>query len=539
MIPRTLTRSRRGPRALITATALLAVGALTACSAGGPGGEAEEVTDSGKALEQVTVALPGSLANLYVGQESGVLNYYLASTVQEGLVGLDADGTLVPALAETWDTPDANTYVFTLRSDAVFHNGDPVTPEDVVFSLLQAKDATASPGLTWYLSNMKSVEKTGEQQVTVVTAEPDPAFIKNMTTAGATFVTQEKHWQEVDGAVGTADSLLLGSGPYAVTDFTPGESVTLERSDDWWGTPGKAESIRVEFIPDENTRLLAAQSGDIDIAFNVPLKQAQQWQESAGLRVDSVNDLSYVGLLFDQNVAPFDDLKVREAIAHSVDREAIVEKLLRGYGEAASTIMTPESITDQLDAEAARKLLASVPQLDFDLDAAKQALSESSVPEGFTAELAYPNTGPHLGTAAQSLAENLKQVGITLSVKEQPIETWLAGIGTGENGLGLMWYFSTTGDPAEVSSYLLAADNVNHVESEEMLGFFREANTAQTPEERLDLLMQAETLNAEQVINAPLWWGQSLTAFSDRVGIAEFSPYTFLGPWGAELFAAE
>lgn len=539
MIPRTPFRPTRARRTFAALGTLALAGTLIACSSSQPGTAPAEVTDSGEALEQVTVALPGSLANLYVGQESGVLNYYLASTVQEGLVGIDADGSIVPALAESWETPDANTYVFDLRSDAVFHNGDPVTPEDVVFSLLQAKDATASPGLTWYLSNMKSVEKTGDHQVTVVTAEADPAFIKNMTTAGATFVTQEKYWQEHQGSVGTADSLLLGSGPYEVTEFAPGESVTLERSDDWWGTPGKVESIRVQFIPDENTRLLAAQSGDIDIAFNVPLKQAQQWQETDGLRVDSVNDLSYVGLLFDQNVAPFDDPKVREAIAHSVDREAIVEKLLRGYGEAATSIMTPESITDQLDPTAARELLAEIPQLDFDLDAAKQALSESSVPKGFTAELTYPNTGPHLGTAAQALAENLKQVGITLTVKEQPIETWLAGIGSGENGLGLMWYFSTTGDPAEVSSYLLAADNVNHVENDEIIGLFREANAAATPEARLDLLIKAETINAEQVINAPLWWGQSLTAFSDRVGIAEFSPYTFLGPWGSELFAAE
>ena len=114
------------------------------------------------------------------------------------------------------------------------------------------------------------------------------------------------------------------------------------------------KSVTVNFVPDEPTRLRAAQSGDVDVAFNVPLAQAAQWEGLDTMRVDYVNDLSYVGLYFNTSVAPFDDPKVRQAFAHAVDRDAYVERLLRGHGEAATAIMTPESLGSVHGAEQAR-----------------------------------------------------------------------------------------------------------------------------------------------------------------------------------------
>ena len=534
------------PRATRTAVAALAAAAallLGAC-AGGTGGTGQEepkppteLTDTGAEIDSLTVAFPGSLANLYVGQEGGILNYYLAATVQEGLVGIDASGKFVPALADDWETPDPNTYVFHIRDNAKFQNGDTVAPEDIVFSLEQAADAEASPSTSWYLSTLDSAKVTGDREITITTTKPDAAFLSTLSNVGALVVTQQKFWEDHDGAVGTADSLLLGTGPYQVTQFQPDSHVTLDRVDTWWGDLPKVKQIRVDFIPDENTRLLAAQKGDIDLAFNVPINQAQQWEKIGDGRVEAVNDLSYVGLIFDQKVEPFDDPKVREAIAKAFDRQAVAEKLLRGYGEVATAIMTPESLGQAYSPDEARSLLAEVPQHDFDLDAAKQLLDDAGA-AGFTAELTYPNTGPQLGTAAQALAENLKQIGVTLTVREIPIEEWLNTIGDGEHGLGFMWYFSTTGDPAEINSYLVGPGNPNQFESDDAARLVDEAGAAVDPKERIGKLIELETLSAEQTVNAPLWWGQTITYLDNGVGVHDFSPFTFLGPWGAQLYAA-
>ena len=530
---------RRPRRALVAALAAAAALVLSACSGGGGGSAPQaELKDSGKELDSVTVAFPGSLSNLYIGQESGILNYYLAGNVQEGLVGIDAEGKFVPALASEWETPNDTTYVFTLRDDAKFQNGDPVTPQDVVFSLEQAKNPELSPGTSFYLQSLASAEVTGDHEVTLTTTAPDAAFLATVANVGALVVTQQSFWEEHQGKVGTSSALLMGTGPYRVTEFKPDSHVILDRVDTWWGELPKVKQIRVDFIPDENTRLLAAQNGDVDVAFNVPIKQAQQWEKISGGRVEAVNDLSFVGLIFDHEVAPFDDPKVREAIASAVDREAIVEKLLRGYGEVANSIMTPESLGQVYDADAARKVLAEVPQHDFDLKRAKELLAGTEAESGFETEITYPNTGPQLGTAAQSLAENLKEVGITLKVREVPIEEWLATIGDGEHGLGFMWYFSTTGDPAEVSSYMLGAGNDSHFDDADAQQLIAEAGAATEPEERADLLLDLEKLNASETHTAPLWWGQTITYLGPGIGVQFFPPYTSLGAGGTRLSPA-
>ena len=111
-----------------------------------------------------------------------------------------------------------------------------------------------------------------------------------------------------------------------------------------WGTEGEVD--HVEFIPDDNTRLLAVQSGEIDMAFNVPPAQATQWESIEQMDVKCASDLSYVGMYFDTALAPFDDVKVREAFAHSIDRTAVVDTLLHGRGEVATAIATPESLRE-------------------------------------------------------------------------------------------------------------------------------------------------------------------------------------------------
>lgn len=534
--PRTSARRFAVVTALITAAAV----ALSGCSSAATGTSddaAPSLVDTGAELDEVTVAFAGSLANLYIGQEAGILNYNLAATVQEGLVGQDSEGKIVPALAESWETPDDVTYVFQLRDDAVFQNGDPLTPEDVVFSIQQAADPEKSPGISFYLSNLDSVAQTGDREVTVKSKTPDATFLKGLSSAGALVVTQKKFWEAHDGNVGTSDSLIMGTGPYKVTEFQPDSHVTLERVDTWWGGVPKAKTIRVNFIPDANTRLAAAQKGDIDIAFNVPINQADDWQKVENMRTESMSDLSYVGLMFDLRVAPFDDPTVREAIAMSVDRNAIADKLLRGYGEVATTIMTPESLAEAYSGQEARDLLATVPQHEFNLDKAKELLAQTDA-AGASIELTYPNTGPQLGIAAQAIAENLKEIGLTVEVREIPIEEWLATVGDGKHGLSFMWYFSTTGDPAEINSYLVGPGNPSGFESDEAAKLLTEANATTDPKARIDKLIDLETVNANETVNAPLWWGKSVTAFSNTVGIKDYSPFTFTSVWGAQIFAA-
>lgn len=535
------TQTRSSDMTTRTTTRLLRAGAVTAATvialAGCASPGATEVgPDTGEQISEITVALPGSISSLYVGQEAGILNYYLASVAQEGLVTIDASGAIQPALAEKWEQTDDTTYVYDLRADAEFQDGTPVTADDVVFSLEMAQDPEKSPGLSYYLTDVTSIEKTGDAQVTVKLGAPNAAFAANMSSAGAAFITSKAFWEANEGTVGSSSSLVLGTGPYQVTEFVPDSHVTYERVDTWWGEAPKVEKITVKFIPDESTRLLAAKSGEVDVAFNVPLQQATQWEALDNMRVEYTNDLSYVGLFFNTSMAPFDDPMVREAIAQSVDREGIVESLLRGHGEVATAIMTPESMGGAYTPEEARTKLGEIPQWNFDLDAAKAALAASNHPDGFTAEILAPATGPHLVKAAQSLAENLGKIGITLNVREVPIEEWLASLDS--HGIGFMWYFSTLGDPAEIPSYLLGAGNFTTHENPAIVDLLTRSNAETDLKTRIDLLVEVETLRAADVVNVPLWWGQSATAFKNDLGVNDLSAFTFVSTWPAQLYRA-
>lgn len=509
--------------AATTAALVAAMLALSACAPTGGGAGGDDST--------LTVALPGSLSNLYVGQENGILNYYVASIAQEGLVTLDAEGQIQPALAESWEQVDDVTYRYTLRENAAFHDGSPVTVDDVIFSIEKAQDPEISPGFSFYLGGIASMEETGERELTITLVEPDATFATLMSTVGALYVTSRAHWEANEGAVGTGSGLLMGTGPFQVTEFVPDSHVEFASVDTWWGGVPEIETVRVDFIPDENTRLLAAQSGRIDIAFNVPFTQASQWEQISGAEVQFVNDLSYVGLLFDLSVAPFDDVKVREAFAQAVDREAIVASVLGGKGEVALAIPTPESLSAAYGPAGADAALAAGEQFAFDLDAAAAALAASSVPEGFTTEITYPSTGPELGRAALALSANLAEIGVTLEVREVTIEEWLATIGDGEHGVGYMWYFSTTGDPGEVISYLYGPENPSQYENAEVRELLAQAFIESDPVARADLILEADNLARPDLASAPLWWGQSATAYLNGWTLTTPSPFVFTNPW--------
>jgi peptide/nickel transport system substrate-binding protein len=494
---------------------------------------------SGQPIKKLKVGLPGSLSNLYPGVESGILNYYIAALTMEGLVSVKPSGETVPALASSWRRPDASTYIYTIRPDAKFTDGTPLTAGDVLYSITMAQSAKASPSTASYLSGVKTVKQTGASEITITLSAPNESFEWALSAAGELWVAPEAYWKKHNGSIGTPQALLVGTGPYKVTSFQPDSGVQLEASGTWWGGKPPVESIAVSFISDDNGRYLAAKSGAINMSLNVPLESLSQWQSLPGNRVLSVPDRSWVGLTFNQNVAPTSDIHVRRAIAHCIDRNAVVSKLLKGQGQLATAISTPEQFTGVYTAAQATAKMAAIPQLDFSIDAARQELAKSSVPHGFTLKLEYPSTGPQLGTAALSLAANLKQIGITLDVKEVAISQWLSDLGNTKTPLNFMWYFNTTPDPAELVSYLLVSGaNPANYKNTQVDSLVSQALVETDAAKRADLILQSQQVAAADLPYLPLWWGRSLTSFADTIGVANFTSYTFESPWASFLYSA-
>ncbi len=243
-----------------------------------------------------------------------------------------------------------------------------------------------------------------------------------------------------------------------MTSFQPDSHVYLKASRTWWGGKPAIDAINIQFIADDNARYLAQKSGAIKMAFNVPFESLSQWKSLRGSRVISVPDRSWVGLIFNVKTGPTQDIHVRNAIGHCIDRTAIVKQLLKGQGQVASAMSTPQQFAGVYTPQRATAMLAKIPQPEFSIAKAKQELAQSSYPKGFSTTLTYPNTGAQLGTAALSLAQNLQQIGVKLNVKEVPVSERLNSVGAAGSSISYMWYFATTPDPAELPSWLLQSN---------------------------------------------------------------------------------
>lgn len=483
--------------------------------------------------DTLTVGIPGKLSSLYVGNEAGVLNYYVAALSQEGLVSVDSVGNLVPALATSWEQPDAKTYVYEIRQDAKFQNGEPVTVDDVLFSIDQASDAEVSPQFSWWYENVESVEQTGDWQITFTLKNPDVGFLWVPSASAGLIIAPRSYWEQNEGGLGTAQSLIVGSGPFAITEFDPDSHITLEAVDTWWGGDSSFDRVRFEVITDDNTRMLALEKQNIDLALNVPLQQAERWAQIDGVTVESVPNRSYEGLTFDTSVAPFDDEHVRRAISHSLDRAGVAEKVFAGRAEMATAILMPSQLETVESPADARARLAEIPQFDFDLDAAKAELAKSGYPEGFEVELTYPNSVPELGLVAQSLAQNLEPLGITLTPQELPVSSWIDTLEDGEHGLAFMSYNSTTGDPAELISWFLGDGNPARYQNDDVTAAMTSARSEVDLATRIDLLVEANTIAAIDAPYLPIVWNVRTTAVSDTLKLADNETFTFVTPWAA------
>ncbi|MCL2492572.1 MAG: ABC transporter substrate-binding protein [Clostridiales bacterium] len=510
-----------------------------------PGGSAP-AGGNGTGGKPFVVGVSGTISSLDMNQEAGILNYYISSISMEGLVGIDNSGKVIPVLAESWKDDNATVWTFKLRQGVKFWNGETMTADDVVWSIQRAMDAKRSPGVAIYFpSYVKSVAKTADDEVTITLDGPHASFIWAVSNTGGLFVTP-KAWgedTEKNGTIGSPKDLIVGTGPYIPKEFSPGSHVTYVANPNWWNGKPNMSSIRFDFFQDENTRLLAFTQGDMNFALNIPVDQSEQWAKVKGAQVNFIDDRSYFGLTFDPNVAPFNDEHVRKAVAYAIDKDSIVSgSILKGHGTAATAISAPEQFAVVMSKEEATSKLASVTHYDFDMAKAKAELAASGSAGGFETTITYPDAYPAAGQASLALADSLKQIGITLDVKEIPLDQWLNEIGNGKQGVGWMIYFPTTPEPGEIAMWLLdargAGYNPANWTNDQVAQLTQQIMSAPTFNDQIAPIIQGNSIAQEQVIYAPVWWGQAAIAYQQGIQLKDYNSYSLLSSNWPQLFTS-
>jgi peptide/nickel transport system substrate-binding protein len=503
-----------------------------------------------KEIALINWGIAGTIRNVYLPRSADIPTIYVTATALEGLLSIDEHGRLKPGVAKAWRLADPVTYVYKLRSGVRFWNGDVMTPDDVVFTLIQAYDPKAASQLNTYFTSVKWAKHTGPNEVTIKLKHPEATFAQIPGTYFAQ-VIQKKYFLAHKKDIGTPGVLSMGTGPYKFTELIPDQSLTLERHEQYWGKKPPVKKIVVKPILQDSTRLIAMRSGELDGvgSFSVPVDQAKTWDGISGVDVQFASSLQLGTLAFNTQKPPWNDVHVRRALAYSVDKAGLVKALFAGHARAANAMPPPAEWAGWLAASEVEHRYAKVPHYAFDLDKAKAELAKSKYPNGFKGTVVYADRdAATLGKACLSLAENVKRLGIHLNVKQITGDAWFALIvGPKDNRLNVTagQLGADYNDPGENlflnfhSQYAVNGQynfaNYRNPVMDRMLE--AEQRLPEHSAKRAALLFQIMTYLARDLPQLYLWWNDTAMALKHDFVYEGFNPWTWVQPWGTHIRA--
>ena len=384
--------------------------ALTACG----GGSTEKPTEDRKSTNEIVVGIAQDLDDsldphktVKAGTREVMFNVF------EGLVKPAPNGDLIPAIAETYKvSEDHLTYTFTLREGVKYHNGEAVTAEDVVYSLSRCLNADDGVQEVAAFSNIAYMTAAPDgRTVEIKLLEPSNEFLSYLTVA-----ILPKDYTEQDTAP-------IGTGPFKFVSRTAQDNIVLEKFDGYWGTPARLDKVTLKIVENADSLMLSLQSGAIDLCGHLTNTQVAQLGDGFDVAVDTMKLVQ--ALYLNNAVEPFDDIRVRQALCHAVDKQQILDLAFDGYGKLIGTSIYPDfgKYFDE----------SLIDYYEYDVEKAKALLTEAGYPDGFSMTMTVPsNYKPHIDTA-EVLVQQLAAVGITAEIQLVEWETWVSDVYAGRN----------------------------------------------------------------------------------------------------------
>ncbi|AOW82918.1 ABC transporter substrate-binding protein [Vibrio mimicus] len=460
------------------------------------------------------------VASLDPHKTEGVPESNVIRDLLEGLVNQDANGNVVPGAAESWETTDNKTFTFHIRKDAKWSNGDPVTAHDFVYSFQRAVDpATASP-YSWYMeyTKMKNAKEiiAGEKDKSTlgIKAVDDKTLVVELESAVPYFVMMMGHTTvkpvhkatvEKFGEQWTKPENYVGNGAYALDKWVVNERLELKRNPQYWDDKNTVLN-KVTYLPIENqvAEMNRFLSGEIQITNELPLEHFKRLKKEHPEAVQVQGQLCTYYYGFNTAKAPFDDVRVRQALSYAIDRDVISDAIL-GQGQKPAYFLTPE-ITAGFSPEmptygkmTQKERIAEAKKL---LEAAGYSKSN---PLKFT--LLYNTSENHkkIATAIQSMWKTALGVDIALENQE-----WKTFLDTRRQGNFDATRAGWCGDYNEASSFLTLmlssnSSNDSKYHNAEYDATLEKAMTSTSEEERQKLYADAEKLLARDMPIAPIY----------------------------------
>jgi peptide/nickel transport system substrate-binding protein len=422
----------------------------------------------------VGVALTGagaSAADLRIGVASEVTTldphfFHLTSNTEihkliySGLVTQDADMKVVPDLAERWRTVDDTHWEFRLHQGVTFHDGTPMTADDVVFTYERARSVPNSPGS--FLQYLKHVTKTvavDPLTVVVETDGPDPILLNELQNV---WIVSRRNGAGATTSDYNSRKAAIGTGPYRVVEWMPGDRIVLQRFDGYFGARPDWERVTYRPITNDAARTAALLSGDVDLIAAVPGNDLARVRVDPALTVSTMQsnrcffwsvdvDRDASPLVTDEDGKPLTrnplkDVRVRRAMSKALDRDALVSRVMQGQGVPASQFM-PDGVPGTS---------ATLKPEAFDLIGAKMLLADAGYPNGFGLTVASTNDR-YINDAAltQAVAQMWSRLGLKITVSTLPKAVYFPRAVKLEFSVLLSGNSTDTSEPLSQLNYLL------------------------------------------------------------------------------------
>lgn len=468
----------------------------------------------------IVVGLSQSILTLDPANHRDRVTETVIRNIYDGLVTRKPDGTVVAEIAESWSNPEPTIWEFTIRDGIKFHDGSVLTVEDVKFTFDRVFQEGAMEGETsprkGLLGPLTEVEIVDENTVRFILAEPWPVFLAMLPHQQ---IVSKAYLEKVGSDIATSP---MGTGPFRFVEGSIDDRIVLERFDDYYGGspdippvgPAPAARVIFEFMPEVSTRVAALQGGDVHIIHNIPPDMVSTLEADPSVNVKMVDGTRMH--MFEMNVkmAPFDDVRVRQAMNYAIDMDAIVESILLGYATPVAGPLLPHGFAVKSDLQ----------PYGYDPDKAVQLLTEAGYADGF--ELVIDTTDD-LKDVAFAAASMLGEIGIDASVRIWDWAVLRELLVAGERMMVFGNWGNSTLDPSDLLVPKLRSNdrgNYSQYANPELDAILDAAEIAVSRDERAALYYQAQ----EIIFNdAPWVFGYvRMEIEASRTNVANWEPST-------------
>ena len=454
----------------------------------------------------IVVAVDADVDTLHPTDFSTTVELGVLNQIYDTLLYYSPDGTKdpEPRIAESYEiSDDGLDYTFHLRDDVTFHDGTPVTADDVVFSIELYK---ASEYQGSQISMLSSVEATDEHTVVCHLDAPYSPFLQGICSP---MIASKAYYESSE------DDFVnnpIGSGPYKFVSRAKGSNIKLEANEDYYRGAPEIKEVTFEVIPDSSTKAIALQTGEVNFA-EIDSATKPQLEANPAITIAEVPTSTFSYIAMNTEKEPFNDVKVRQAINYAIDRDNLVAVCYDGEAEVNSNICAKERFgysDDQF-------------QYTYDPEKAKELLAEAGIETPYDlGEILVAEKYSNLATVIQN---DLKAVGLDVTISVKEFNSYISDLQNGSYGITAL-NMTLEGDTqtlemAFTSDYIGIANNARYSD-EEMDKLFEQARTETDNDKRAEIFNEIFTKVQDEAIYAVMCNPMTLYAYNSDLSCPEF-----------------